>query len=69
MASARRGRRTHADRMALALDLLRDPVYDVLLTGESAFADLPDVLPALADGSLPALCHTIRYPDPDREEP
>ena len=69
VASARRGRRTHADRMALALDLLRDPVYDVLLTGESAFADLPDVLPALADGSLPALCHTIRYPDIDREEP
>ncbi len=32
---ARRDRRTTADRLALALDLLRDPAFDVLLTGES----------------------------------
>jgi threonine dehydrogenase-like Zn-dependent dehydrogenase len=60
---ARAGRRTHADRRALALDLLRDPAYDVLLTGRSPFADLPDVLPRLASGDLPALCHTIDYPE------
>jgi len=34
-----------------------------LVTGRSAFADLPDVLPRLADGSLPALCHVIDYPE------
>jgi NADPH:quinone reductase-like Zn-dependent oxidoreductase len=60
---ARRARRTHADRLALALDLLRDPAYDALLTGRSPFADLPDVLPRLASGDLPALCHTIDYPE------
>src|SRR5204862_6695333 len=39
IAPARRGRRTFADRLALALDLLTDPVFDALLTGESAFDD------------------------------
>jgi NADPH:quinone reductase-like Zn-dependent oxidoreductase len=58
---ARSARRTTADRLALALDLLRDPAFDVLLTGESQFGELPDVMPRLAAGSLPALCHTITY--------
>jgi threonine dehydrogenase-like Zn-dependent dehydrogenase len=58
---ARSARRTTADRLALALDLLRDPAFDVVLTGESPFDELPDVMARLADGSLPALCHTITY--------
>jgi threonine dehydrogenase-like Zn-dependent dehydrogenase len=58
---ARGARRTTADRLALALDLLRDPAFDALVTGESRFADLPDVMARLAEGSLPALCHTITY--------
>jgi hypothetical protein len=47
--------------LALALDLLRDPAFDVLVTGESRFSELPDVMARLAFGSLPALCHTITY--------
>jgi threonine dehydrogenase-like Zn-dependent dehydrogenase len=58
---ARKGRRTTADRLALALDLLRDPAFDVLVTGESPFGQLPHVMGRLASGSLPALCHTITY--------
>jgi hypothetical protein len=61
LSPARSGRRTTADRLALALDLLRDPAFDVLLSGQSAFGELPDVLARLAAGSLPALCHTITY--------
>jgi len=61
---ARRSSRTPSDRLALALELLRDPAFDALLTGESPFDQLPQVMAALADGSLPALCHTIVY---DRE--
>ena len=61
IAEARRGRRTHADRMALALRLLADPAFDALLTGESTFDELPEVMGKLASGSLPALCHTISY--------
>ena len=33
--------RTAADRLALALDLLRDPAFDALLTGASPFASCP----------------------------
>jgi NADPH:quinone reductase-like Zn-dependent oxidoreductase len=58
---ARSGRRTPADRLALALELLRDPAFDALVTGESPFEELPDVMPRLAGGSLAALCHTITY--------
>ena len=61
VAPARRSSRTFHDRLALALDLLRDPVYDALLTGESRFAELPSVLARLASGDLPALCQLITY--------
>ncbi|MGX1134499.1 threonine dehydrogenase-like Zn-dependent dehydrogenase [Streptomyces glaucescens] len=59
---ARRATRTYGDRLALALELLADPALDALITGECAFEDLPDVLPRLADGQIPALCHRVRYP-------
>ena len=61
IAPARRGRRTHAERLALALELLHDPAFDVLLTGESAFDDLPEVMARLAAGELPGLCHSVVY--------
>jgi hypothetical protein len=68
---ARRARRTPTDRLRLALALLRDPAFDVLLTGESRFEELPDLLPRLASGELPALCHTVAYDPADhhREPP
>jgi NADPH:quinone reductase-like Zn-dependent oxidoreductase len=58
---ARSGRRTTADRLTVALDLLRDPAFDVLITGQSPFVELPDVMARLAGGTLSALCHTITY--------
>ena len=61
VAPSRRGRRTTADRLALALELLRDPAFDSLLTGESPFETLPDVMPRLVSGELPALCHALTY--------
>ncbi|MBA2774917.1 MAG: zinc-binding alcohol dehydrogenase [Nocardioidaceae bacterium] len=61
VAAARRGRRSASERLSLALGLLRDPAFDALLTGSSPFEDLPEVMARLADGSLPALCHTITY--------
>lgn len=61
VAAARRGRRTTAERRALALDLLRDPAFDALLTGASRFDELPEVMAGLASGQLPALCHTLTY--------
>jgi threonine dehydrogenase-like Zn-dependent dehydrogenase len=61
IAPARRGRRSYADRLAIALDLLHDPAFDALITGHCDFDELPSVLPGLADGSLPALCHVVNY--------
>ncbi|MER6957450.1 MULTISPECIES: zinc-binding alcohol dehydrogenase [unclassified Streptomyces] len=58
---ARRSSRTYADRLALALELLADPALDALVTGDSAFEELPDVMPKLASGEIPALCHRVRY--------
>ncbi|MEV6194100.1 dehydrogenase [Streptomyces sp. NPDC051920] len=58
--SARAGR-TYADRLALALDLLAEPAFDALITGECSFGELPDVMGKLASGSIPALCHRVAY--------
>ncbi|KRB36791.1 zinc-dependent alcohol dehydrogenase [Microbacterium sp. Root180] len=63
VAPRRRGSRSTHDRLALALDLLRDPAFDQLLTGESSWRDLPAVMAAIADGSAPGLCHTIDWSD------
>jgi threonine dehydrogenase-like Zn-dependent dehydrogenase len=65
VAPARQGSRTARDRLVLALDVLRDPAFDALLTGSSSFDDLPEVMARLADGRLPALCHTIAYDEED----
>lgn len=66
VAPARRARRSRADRLGLALDLLRDPAFDALLTGRSRFDDLPAVMERLADGRLAAICHTIDYAEGER---
>ncbi|MET7936218.1 zinc-binding alcohol dehydrogenase [Streptomyces sp. NPDC005322] len=58
---ARGSRRGYADRLALALDLLADPSFDALVTGECAFEELPRVLPQLASGELAGLCHRVTY--------
>ncbi|MFF1305713.1 3-hydroxyacyl-CoA dehydrogenase NAD-binding domain-containing protein [Streptomyces sp. NPDC058307] len=59
--SPARGNRSYGDRLALALKLLADPALDALITGESAFEELPAVMPKLASGEIPALCHLVRY--------
>ncbi len=59
VAPAMRGRRSHAERLALALELLADPAYDALLDGPTRFEDLPEAMPRiLAPGGL---CHVISY--------
>jgi threonine dehydrogenase-like Zn-dependent dehydrogenase len=61
IAPARRAGRSFTDRLTLALELLRDNTFDVLISGESRFDELPDIMARLADGSLPALCQLITY--------
>jgi threonine dehydrogenase-like Zn-dependent dehydrogenase len=61
VAPVRRASRTMSDRLTLALDLLRDPAFDALLSGSSCFDELPETMARLASGNLPALCHVINY--------
>ncbi|WP_394551822.1 zinc-binding alcohol dehydrogenase [Agromyces sp. MMS24-JH15] len=63
VAARRRGVRTTRDRLALALDLLRDPAFDALLTGESPWTELPAVMAGLAAGPSDELCRTIDWTD------
>ncbi|WP_369069469.1 zinc-dependent alcohol dehydrogenase [Kineococcus terrestris] len=58
---ARAPRWTTRRRLALALDLLRDEAFDALVSGESAFEDLPRDLPRVAGPGSHALCHRVRY--------
>jgi NADPH:quinone reductase-like Zn-dependent oxidoreductase len=61
VASSQRPRWDFRRRMSFALASLADPALDALITGESAFESLPQVMASLADGNLDALCHRIRY--------
>ncbi|GAB3586347.1 zinc-binding alcohol dehydrogenase [Leifsonia lichenia] len=63
VALRRRARRTTRDRLTLALDLLRDPAFDALLTSASSWRELPQVLAALAEGRTADICHTIDWTD------
>jgi threonine dehydrogenase-like Zn-dependent dehydrogenase len=57
----RRARWTRSRRLALALELLADERLDCLLSGESAFEDLPSLMQQLAAGGRGTLCHVVRY--------
>jgi threonine dehydrogenase-like Zn-dependent dehydrogenase len=59
VAPSMRGRRSHAERLGLALELLADSRYDALLEGPTRFEDMPEAMPRiLAPGGL---CHVITY--------
>lgn len=61
VATCQRPRWDRRRRMAKALELLADPALDALITGESRFAELPEVLPRLAREPRGVLCHRIVY--------
>jgi threonine dehydrogenase-like Zn-dependent dehydrogenase len=61
VATARRARWSRRHRLALALDLLADPMFDHLISGDCAFADLPRMMARLADDPAGTLCHVVRY--------
>jgi len=61
VATSQRARWDSSRRMQLALSLLRDPVLDTLITGESEFERLPETMVELARAAGDTLCHRIRY--------
>jgi len=65
VAPAMRGRRTHGERLALALALLDDARLDALLGPDTPFSDLPHAIGALLSppsGSHQPLCPVVTYP-------
>lgn len=57
---ALRARRSHRERLALALALLADARLDALVQSRTRFDDLPDHMPRLLEGGL---CHVVTYGD------
>jgi threonine dehydrogenase-like Zn-dependent dehydrogenase len=51
---------TYRRRLQKAMSLLADPALDVLLSGETAFADLPAHYGAILNNPT-TLCHRVRY--------
>jgi hypothetical protein len=47
--------------MALVLELLREAELDALITGESDFETMPEVMARLAYSPGDTLCHRIKY--------
>jgi threonine dehydrogenase-like Zn-dependent dehydrogenase len=58
---ARRARRTTHDRLALALSILEDPVFDALISTRTPFTALPQLMRQLAAGEVPGICHVVDY--------
>ena len=61
VASSQRSRWDHRRRMQLALALLADPALDALITGESEFDALPEVMTTLAQAPGNVIFHRIHY--------
>ena len=61
VAATRRARRSTRDRLTLALRLLEDPAYDLLLGASASWRQLPEVTAGLADGTAVELCQTIDW--------
>lgn len=57
----RRARWNNARRLATAVRLLTDPALDALVTGESAFDELPQVMAEVAGDVGGTLTHRVRY--------
>jgi 2-desacetyl-2-hydroxyethyl bacteriochlorophyllide A dehydrogenase len=57
----RRPRWTHARRLALALELLREPALDTLIGAVIPFASLPDALPRVLDTAHPQPWAVVDY--------
>jgi hypothetical protein len=57
----RRPRWPYGRRLAKALELLCDPVIDMLIDHEIDFEDLPAHMRVLAETNRPGLCTVVRY--------
>ena len=59
VAPSMRGRRSHGERLAMAIELLADPTFDALLEGPTRFEDMPRMMPRILEPG--GHCHVITY--------
>jgi len=62
--SYRVARWDHGRRLRTAVGLLTDDALDALISGESDFEELPELMKRLSRAPAGTLCHRIRYPEP-----
>lgn len=56
-----RKRFDHRARLALALELCKDPLLDLLIDSEAPFDELPEAMARLTMPERGSLCHRVRY--------
>ncbi|MGI9494204.1 MAG: zinc-dependent alcohol dehydrogenase [Geminicoccaceae bacterium] len=61
VAPAMRSRWNHRDRLALALRLLADDMFDALLMPSKHFSQLPAIMSNLANGDEDVMCQVVTY--------
>ena len=61
IANKQRGRWDYARRMGLVMHLLENAELDALITSESPFEELPQLMSKLSAGGAGSLCHRIAY--------
>ncbi|MFJ4164165.1 zinc-binding alcohol dehydrogenase [Microbacterium sp. NPDC089698] len=61
VAASHRARWMTRDRLSLALRLLEDPAFDLLLGATASWRRLPEVTAGLAEGTAGELCQTIDW--------
>ncbi|WP_428268244.1 dehydrogenase [Haliangium sp.] len=62
VAPSRRARRSHAQRLGLALSLLTEAGLDALIGSRCSLAELPARMPTLTASQSGVLCHVVLYP-------
>jgi threonine dehydrogenase-like Zn-dependent dehydrogenase len=58
---ARRHRRSTKERLELAVSQLQDPVFDLFLSGDSPFTELPRTMAQLSAERGGSCCHVVSY--------
>ncbi|SOB75121.1 hypothetical protein SAMN04488490_0680 [Marinobacter sp. LV10R510-11A] len=58
---ARQPRWTYRKRLELALELLQHDILDQLITGETAFEQMPETMSRILSNGSDTLCHRIKY--------
>jgi len=68
VAKARRHRRSTQERLETAVGLLEDPAFDLFLSQDTSFAELPQTMEKLAEDGGGSACHVVSYRAPQPEE-